>query len=178
MKDQLLAIERAIAIEQRELRLFIDNVRPERQPRTDTGDLPALARAGCGMFLIKASLRELEGLTGHSIQSEGAQETAARDVVAQGRAEIFVVSLGANGALLATAEGVRRFAAVPVDGQSSVGAGDSMVAGIVLGLVRGLVLDKAVKFGMAAGAATLLRPGTELCRRADAAGLYREMVAT
>jgi 6-phosphofructokinase 2 len=139
---------------------------------------PALARAGCGMFLIKASLRELEGLTGHSIQSEGAQETAARDVVAQDRAEIFVVSLGAHGALLATAEGVRRFAAVPVDGQSSVGAGDSMVAGIVLGLVRGLILDKAVKFGMAAGAATLLRPGTELCRRADAEGLYREMVAT
>ena len=33
---------------------------------------PALASAGCGMFLIKASLRELEGLTGHSIQSEGA----------------------------------------------------------------------------------------------------------
>jgi len=41
MKDQLLAIERAIAIEQRELRLFIDNVRPESQPRTDTGDLAA-----------------------------------------------------------------------------------------------------------------------------------------
>ena len=120
----------------------------------------------------------MEGLAGHSIQSEGAQETAARDVVAQGRAEIFVVSLGAQGALLATAEGVRRFAAVPIDGQSSVGAGDSMVAGIVLGLVRGLALDEAVKFGMAAGAATLLRPGTELCRREDAEGLYREMAAT
>ena len=137
-----------------------------------------LPAPGCGMFLIKASLRELEGLAGHSIQSEGAQETAARDVVAQGRAEIFVVSLGAQGALLATAEGVRRFAAVPIDGQSSVGAGDSMVAGIVLGLVRGLALDEAVKFGMAAGAATLLRPGTELCRREDAEELYREMAAT
>jgi signal transduction histidine kinase len=40
-KERLLAIERAIAIEQRELRLFIDNVRPETQPRADAGDLAA-----------------------------------------------------------------------------------------------------------------------------------------
>jgi 6-phosphofructokinase 2 len=42
-----------------------------------------------------------------------------------------------------------------------------MVAGIVVGLVGGLILDEAVKFGMAAGAATLLRPETELCRREE-----------
>jgi 6-phosphofructokinase 2 len=139
---------------------------------------PALAGAGCGMFLIKASLRELEELAGHAIQTEDAHEKAARDVVAQGRAEICIVSLGAQGALLATAESVKRFAAIPVEGLSSIGAGDSMVAGIVLGLRRGLTLADAVKFGMAAGAATLLRPGTELCRREDAQRLYREMAAT
>lgn len=130
------------------------------------------------MFLIKASLRELEELAGHSIGSEAAQEKAVRDLIAQARAEAFIVSLGAQGALLATAQGVRRFAAVPVNGVSSIGAGDTMVAGIVLGLVRGLSLRDAVKFGMAAGAATLLRPGTELCRRDDAERLYRQMAAT
>jgi 6-phosphofructokinase 2 len=139
---------------------------------------PALAGAGHGIFLIKASLRELEELAGASIQSENAQEGAARAIVAQGLAEIFIVSLGAQGALLATAQGVRRFTAVPVEGLSSVGAGDSMVAGIVLSLVRGLALADAVKFGMAAGAATLLRPGTELCRREDAERLYRDMTGT
>lgn len=40
-RDRLLAIERAIAIEQRELRMFIDNVRPEKQPRVETGDVAA-----------------------------------------------------------------------------------------------------------------------------------------
>jgi 6-phosphofructokinase 2 len=79
---------------------------------------------------------------------------------------------------LATAQDVRRLAAVSVNEVSSIGAGDSMVAGIVLGLVRGLALTGAVKFGMAAGAATLLRPGTELCRRDDAERLYRQMEAT
>jgi 6-phosphofructokinase 2 len=139
---------------------------------------PALADAEFGMFLIKASLRELQELTGRQVQSDSAQESAASDVVVQGRAEICVVSLGAQGALLATAQGIKRFAAVPIERLSSVGAGDSMVAGIVLGLVRGLALTDAVKFGMAAGSATLLRPGTELCRREDAERLYREMAAT
>jgi 6-phosphofructokinase 2 len=139
---------------------------------------PALAGAGHGIFLIKASLRELEELAGASIQSEGAPERAARDIVAQGRAEVLVVSLGAQGALLATSEGVRGFVSVSVKGLGSIGAGDSMVAGIVLGLVRGLALDDAVKFGMAVGAATLLRPGTELCRREDAERLYKGMAAT
>jgi 6-phosphofructokinase 2 len=139
---------------------------------------PALAGAGCSMFLIKASLRELEELAGHSLPSDGAQEDAAQDVVSRGRAEICVVSLGAQGALLATAQGVQRFAAVPIKGLNSVGAGDSMVAGIVLSLVRGLALADAVRFGLAAGAATLLRSGTELCRRQDAERLYRQMAAT
>ncbi len=94
-------------------------------------------------------------------------------MIAQGRAEILIVSLGAQGALLATSQGTRHFAAIPVEGMSSVGAGDSMVAGIVLGLARGWKLADAVKFGMAAGAAALLRPGTELCSREDVERLYR-----
>jgi|SRR5437762_252937 len=94
-------------------------------------------------------------------------------MIAQGRAEIFIVSLGAQGALLATAQGVWRFPAIPVEALSSVGAGDSMVAGIVLSLTRGWDLTNAVKFGMTAGTATPLRPGTELCRPEDTERLYR-----
>jgi len=48
-----------------------------------------------------------------------------------------------------------------------------MLAGIVLSLTRGWTLPDAVRFGMAAGTAALLRPGTELCRREDADRLYR-----
>ena len=47
-----------------------------------------------------------------------------------------------------------------------------MVAGIVVSLVRGWRLDEAVKFGMAAGAAALLRPGTGLCDRSETERLY------
>jgi 6-phosphofructokinase 2 len=133
---------------------------------------PALKQAG-GVYLLKPSLRELQDLLGRQICTETDQEQAARDVIEQGRSEIVVLSLGAEGALLATADGCERFAAIPVEAISSIGAGDSMLAGIVLGLSRGLPLREAVRFGMAAGAAALFGTGTQLCRRADVERLYR-----
>jgi 6-phosphofructokinase 2 len=139
---------------------------------------PALKQAGGGMYMLKPSLRELEDLSGQEIRSEGDQERAARQVVEQGRCEIVVLSLGAEGALLATADGCERFAAIPVKARSTVGAGDSMLAGIVLSLCRGLPLHEAVRFGMAAGTAALFGAGTELCRRADVERLYQLMSGT
>jgi 6-phosphofructokinase 2 len=134
---------------------------------------PALKKAGGGIYLLKPSLRELEDLTGQEIRTQRQQEQAASQIIAQGHSETVVLSLGAEGALLATAEGCERFAAIPVEARSTVGAGDSMLAGIVLGLSRGLPLLQAVRFGMAAGAAALLGAGTELCRRADVERLYQ-----
>jgi 6-phosphofructokinase 2 len=135
----------------------------------------ALKLAGRGVFLLKPSLRELEDLSGREIRTKDDQERAARDVIEQGRSEIVVVSLGAAGALLATADGTERFAALPVQARSTIGAGDSMLAGIVLGLSRGLPLHEAVRYGMAAGTAALFGSGTELCRRTDVERLYSQM---
>ena len=137
----------------------------------------ALTAAGSGIFLIKASLRELAELHGAPVADAAAQEAAAAALIAAGRCEALVVSLGAAGALLVTAEGCRRFATPRVAALSSVGAGDSMLAGILVALARGQPLDDAVRFGVAAGAAALLRPGTELCRREDAERLYHELAA-
>jgi len=134
----------------------------------------ALTGAGTGVFLIKSSLRELGQLRGAPITGDAAEE-AARAVIAEGRCEVLVVSLGADGALLATAEGCRRFSPVEVEAQSTIGAGDSMLAGILVSLVRDWPLLDAVRFGMASGAAALLRPGTELCRREDTERLYRQL---
>ena len=69
----------------------------------------ALKQAGHGIYLLKPSLRELEDLTRRQIRSEREEEQATREVVAQGRSEVVVVSLGPRGALLASAEGSERF---------------------------------------------------------------------
>ena len=135
----------------------------------------ALKEAGHGIHLLKPSLRELQDLAGGEIRTDYEQEQAAREVIAQGRSEIVVLSLGGDGALLVTAQACERFAAIPVEARSTVGAGDSMLAGIVLGRARGMALREAVCFGLAAGAAALLGSGTELCRRADVDRLYQPM---
>jgi 6-phosphofructokinase 2 len=138
----------------------------------------ALKQAGGRIHMLKPSLRELQDLVGREIRSEREQEYAAREVIEQRRSEIVVLSLGEAGALLATADGCDRFPAIPVTAKSTVGAGDSMLAGIVLGLTRGLPLPEAVRFGMAAGSAALLGFGTALCRRADVERLYAQMPGT
>ncbi len=136
---------------------------------------PALKKAGHGIYLLKPSLRELEDLTGHEIRSERLEEQAARELIGQGRSEVVVLSLGARGAVVVSGEETARFPAIPVKAKTTVGAGDSMLAGILVGLTRGLELREAVRFGMAAGAAALLGSGTQLCRRGDVERLYAQM---
>ena len=133
----------------------------------------ALRKVGTGdVYMLKPNLRELGDLIGREITGPRQQEEAAREIITQRRAEIVVVSLGAAGAILADQEGCWRLAAPSVPVASTVGAGDSMVAGIVLSLAQGKPLHEAVRYGMAAGAAALMLPGTELCRRGDTEKLF------
>lgn len=125
-----------------------------------------------GVYLIKPNLRELGQLAGSDLTDEIQQEAAARKLVQEGRCEIVVVSLGAAGALFVHEGGCERVRSPTVPIQSKVGAGDSMTAGMVLSLARGLPIREAVRFGIAAGAAAVMTPGTELCRREDTERLY------
>lgn len=128
--------------------------------------------AGPGVFLIKPNLRELEAACGQELRSERDESRAARQLVQLGLAEVVLVSLGARGALLATAQETHRLPSLPVQACSAVGAGDSMVAGIAAGLANGFPLLDAARLGVAAGAAALITPGTELARLEDIERLY------
>lgn len=135
----------------------------------------ALRHAGQrgGIHLLKPSLSELATLAGGKVEGVAAQEAALRELIGRGVAEVIVLSLGGEGAVLASKEGIERFAPLDVPVCSAVGAGDSMVGAMVLALSRGWSLPAAVRYGIAAGSATLMRPGTELCRAEDVERLYR-----
>lgn len=133
-----------------------------------------LTHVKSGVHLLKPSLRELGECAGRELATEAQQLAAARELIGAGAAECVLVSLGARGALLATAASAHRFAPVAVPAGSGVGAGDAMVAGVVVGLTRGWPLVDAVRLGVAAGAAMLLTPGTAPCTRADAERLYAQ----
>ena len=137
----------------------------------------AMRHAPPGVFLIKPNLRELSIMVGRPLKTRADQVAAARSLVRQGRAEAVVVSMAGEGALLVGGALGQHFAAPDVPARSTVGAGDSMVGGIVVALERGWSLSDAVRYGVAAGTATIMTPGTELCRREDVERLFATMTA-
>lgn len=139
---------------------------------------PALAEAlKVGVYLFKPSLRELRDLTGLALPDEDTQVAAARQLIHKGEAQIVAVSLGEAGALVVSATEQWRARSIPVAVQTTIGAGDSFVAGLVWSLSRGDSLLKAFQYGMASGAAALLSPGTSLSQAADVHRLLPQVVA-
>jgi 6-phosphofructokinase 2 len=131
----------------------------------DTAGAPLRAALARGVFLVKPSLAEFRELTG---AADGTPlEAAGERMIAEGMCRALVVSLGPAGAFWMDATGRERVGAPVVAVSSSVGAGDCLVAGIVLALDRGRPLSDAVAFGVAAASASVLNPGTELCRLED-----------
>jgi 6-phosphofructokinase 2 len=129
-----------------------------------------------GVFLIKPNVREFRELVGEEIKEESQIKAEAQKMVRSGRCEVLVISLGAAGALVVSEEFAERILPPTVPIVSKVGAGDSMVAGIVLSLARGNTLRESILFGVATGSAAVMTPGSELCRREDAERLYESMV--
>lgn len=127
------------------------------------------------VYLIKPNLRELGMLVERELQDDADVARAARTIVDDGKCHVLVVSLGAAGALVVTTDVTDRIVAPTVPVRSRIGAGDSTVAGIALALTRGEPIARATRFGVAAGAAAVMTPGTELCRRDDVERLFSGM---
>lgn len=142
----------------------------------DTAGEPLRRAIGKGVYLMKPNLRELELFAGEKLQDEAGIKSIARRLIAEGLSQVIVVSMGAAGAALITADDYLRQNAPIVKPQSKVGAGDSMVAGLVLGLAQGLSLRETLCLGIAAGSAAVMTPGTQLCRKEDAFKLYQQIV--
>ena len=128
------------------------------------------------VYLIKPNLRELGELAGRpAVHTDDEIAQVSRQLVLEGKVRVVVTSLGSGGVVLTTASQVMHIRAPTVPIRSRVGAGDSMVGGIVLALSRGMPLQEAVRFGVAAGAAAVMTDGTELCRREDVERLFAKM---
>jgi len=128
-----------------------------------------------GVYLIKPNLRELSALAGKELSSEQEIIAAAETLVKSGNCQVVVVSLGARGAILVTADQIMKLSPPAVIVKSTVGAGDSMVAGIVTLLAKGEDIAEAFRYGIASGTAATLSPGTELCHLTDVEELYKQL---
>jgi 6-phosphofructokinase 2 len=126
-----------------------------------------------GVFLIKPNLGELASIYGSKadLGFEDAVQ-AATGLIEKHGCEMIAVSMGADGALLVTRNGYCHNKAPKVTVLSTVGAGDSMLAGLIYGLVNGYTESDMLAYGVATGTAATLNPGTELCSKADTERLF------
>lgn len=134
---------------------------------------PALERVlEEGVFMIKPNAAELSRMAGVDEVDSRAVAAAAKSLIREGKSQIIVVSLGPQGACLVTDGLVDHIPAPTVKKRSTVGAGDSMVAGVIYALANGKSVREAVRLGVACGTAATMNPGTELFKKDDAERLY------
>lgn len=115
--------------------------------------------------LLKVSESELSELSGRPCTSRAACVAAARALLAPG--QVIAVTRGDKGALLVSDDMLLEGIAPPILALSTVGAGDSFLAGLVWQLSRGRLAREALRCGVASGCAALLASGTELAQSRD-----------
>jgi 6-phosphofructokinase 2 len=125
-----------------------------------------------GVYLLKPNLRELSALSGQEELHLDQVDEAAQMLIESGKASLVVVSMGATGAMLVQRNSYRLIPAPAVPKRSTVGAGDSMVAGMVHALQQGMGPEEMVMMGVACGTAATMNEGTELFKTADALRLF------
>ncbi len=125
-----------------------------------------LAAKGAHPFLIKPNLREMEATLGIELRTMRAIRDAALLFIRLG-VQHSVVSMGAMGAMYISADKTLFAPALRVTTKSTVGAGDAMIGGMLLGYEIEKDMAKAFRYGIAAGAASVMTEGTQLIVRSD-----------
>lgn len=125
-------------------------------------------------FLIKPNRYELELLCGRKLETRQELLEAARECIAAG-VELVVISLGGEGALVTDGRKALYTPGVKLEVQSTVAAGDSMIAGLAVGFERGYDLEAAFRLGVAAASARCMTPPDEMISRELCEKLAREL---
>ncbi len=141
----------------------------------DTSGAPLAAALDHGVYMIKPNLREMCELAGAELTNQGGCVEAARRYIAAGKVEVVALSLGHLGAFLVARNETLCALPLSIKPVSAVGAGDSFLGAMIFGLARGDTHADAFQLGAAAGAAALIREGTELCRPADVYQLCKQV---
>ena len=125
-----------------------------------------LAAKGAKPYLIKPNLRELETTLGIELRTIRAIRDAALLFIRLG-VEHAVVSMGEMGAMYVSEKKTLFAPALRIEAKSTVGAGDAMIGGMLMGYEKTGDMAKAFRYGIAAGAASVMTEGTQLIVRSD-----------
>jgi 6-phosphofructokinase 2 len=126
-------------------------------------------------YLLKPNISELSKMLELNHLHKDEVPDAARQAISDGYAEMLAVSMGADGAWLVTSTEQHYCKAPVVERKSTVGAGDSMVAGLAFMLEKGKPLEEVIRFGVACGSAATMNEGTQLFKADDVHRLFHEL---
>lgn len=138
----------------------------------DTSGEPLRKVLEKGVYLIKPNIGELAKLIGVERLALPEVEKAAKTLIEKGSAEVVVVSLGAEGAILVSKDKTEFVNAPKAEKKSTVGAGDSMVGGMVWALSQNKSLKEVIQWGVCCGTAATMNEGTQLFKKEDAEKLF------
>jgi len=142
----------------------------------DTTNEPLKHALSEGVYLIKPNLYEFQQLIGDSFQNEKKIIHESQQIIQSNQCKYIIISLGIAGTFLITKDNYKYIASPLVPIKSRVGAGDCMVGGITLMLAKEKSIEEAVRYGISAGAAAVMTPGTELCQWEDTERIYASMM--
>ena len=133
-----------------------------------------LAAKGAHPFLIKPNLREMETTLGIELRTMRTIRDAALLFIRLG-VEHAVVSMGEMGAMYVSEKKTLFAPALRVEAKSTVGAGDAMIGGMLMGYAKEKDMARAFRYGIAAGAASVMTEGTQLIRLNDFENLLEQV---
>ena len=131
-----------------------------------------------GLAILRMDGDEAETLAGKNLISRSDSADFAEELVKAGVAATVIVARGADGSVLVDKDRRIFSKAAKVRVKSTVGAGDSFVAGLVLALARGESPENALAFASAAASAAVMTDATQLCRLADVEALLPQCLVS
>lgn len=140
----------------------------------DTTGKSMIRGAEARPFLMKPNLSELQSTLGLELRTLRSIRDAALLFISKG-AKHMVVSMGAMGAMYVDKDRTLFAPALRVNPNSTVGAGDAMIGGILKGLEVERDMASAFRYGVAAGAASVMTEGTQLIRLDDFEMLLKQV---
>ena len=130
--------------------------------------------AGAGPFLIKPNIHEFGRLVEKNVLSVEEIIEYSKDY--RDTVENIVVSLGAKGVIGISGNDVYYATPPKIRVGSSIGAGDSLVAGLAYALSEQHDIEEAIALGVACGTASTLNPGIELCKKEDVDIIKKDVI--
>ncbi|MCD5390266.1 1-phosphofructokinase [candidate division NPL-UPA2 bacterium] len=115
-------------------------------------------------FMVKPNRRELEEIAGEKLRRRKDMIKVVRSILDKG-IKIVALSLGRQGAIVASHESIWSVSPLKIKVVNSVGSGDALVAGLIYSLTKGAGMEETIRLGMACATANALISGAGFCRK-------------